>query len=57
MFSAPTKSYSIVPQIETVEAVTNARAIASVQGVDMVFIGPTDLSGSAGLPDQTNAPR
>jgi 4-hydroxy-2-oxoheptanedioate aldolase len=46
----------IVPQIETVEAVTNARAIASVQGVDMVFIGPTDLSGSAGLPDQTNAP-
>ena len=46
----------IVPQIETVEAVGNAHAIASVPGVDMVFIGPADLSGSAGLPDQTGAP-
>ena len=46
----------IVPQIETVEAVGNAGAIAAVPGVDMVFIGPADLSGSAGLPDQTGAP-
>lgn len=46
----------VVPQIETVTAVANARDIASVPGVDMVFIGPADLSGSAGVPDETGAP-
>jgi 4-hydroxy-2-oxoheptanedioate aldolase len=46
----------IVPQIETVAAVDNAGAIAAVPGIDMVFIGPVDLSGSAGLPGQTGAP-
>jgi 4-hydroxy-2-oxoheptanedioate aldolase len=46
----------IVPQIETVEAVANAGAIAAVDGIDMVFIGPADLAGSAGLPGQTGAP-
>lgn len=45
----------IIPQIETVEAVHNASAISSVDGVDAVFIGPADLSGSAGLPGQTGA--
>lgn len=30
-------------QIETVEAVENARAIAAVDGVDVLFIGPMDL--------------
>ena len=50
------ESLLIVPQIETVTAVHNAREIASVDGVDMVFIGPSDLSGSAGHVDQTGAP-
>src|SRR5262249_13343956 len=27
-----------------------------VEGVDVVFIGPTDLSGSLGMPGQTGAP-
>ena len=30
-------------QIETIEAVENARAIAAVDGVDVLFIGPADL--------------
>ena len=30
-------------QIETIEAVQNARAIAAVDGVDVLFIGPMDL--------------
>ena len=38
------------------EAVKNARAIAEVDGVDVVFIGPTDLSGSIGLMGQTGHP-
>lgn len=46
----------VIPQIETVEGVRNAREIAAVDGVDVVFIGPTDLSGSAGLPNQTDHP-
>lgn len=49
-------SLLVVVQIETVKAVDNARAIAEVDGVDVVFIGPTDLSGSAGLPGRTGAP-
>ncbi|SDB29806.1 HpcH/HpaI aldolase family protein [Bauldia litoralis] len=46
----------IIVQIETARAVENAREIAGVDGVDVVFIGPTDLSGSIGLPGQTGAP-
>jgi 4-hydroxy-2-oxoheptanedioate aldolase len=46
----------VVVQIETVLGVENAREIAAVDGVDIVFIGPTDLSGSIGLPGQTGAP-
>ena len=46
----------VIVQIETAAAVANAREIAEVEGVDVVFIGPTDLSGSIGLPGQTGAP-
>ncbi|MBL8580600.1 MAG: aldolase [Rhizobiaceae bacterium] len=46
----------IIVQIETEAGVDNARAIAEVEGVDVIFIGPTDLSGSLGLPGQTGAP-
>ncbi|WP_332302743.1 HpcH/HpaI aldolase family protein [Rhizobium sp. GR12] len=45
----------IIPQIETAEAVHNAADIAAVAGVDVIFIGPSDLSGSIGLPGQTGA--
>ena len=50
------ESLLIIPQIETVTAVANAREIASVPGVDMVFIGPSDLSMSAGFPGRMDAP-
>jgi 4-hydroxy-2-oxoheptanedioate aldolase len=36
--------------VETVEAVEQAPAIAAVEGLDAVFVGPSDLSLSAGLP-------
>jgi 4-hydroxy-2-oxoheptanedioate aldolase len=36
--------------IETVEAVEQASAIAAVEGLDAVFVGPSDLALSAGLP-------
>ena len=38
----------IICQIESVRAVENIDAIAAVDGVDMLFIGPYDLSGTIG---------
>lgn len=35
---------AVLPQIESGEAVENAEAIASVDGVDALFLGPADLS-------------
>ena len=40
------KDLMIICQIETKEAVGNIESIAAVDGVDMLFIGPNDLSGS-----------
>lgn len=38
----------VICQIETREGVDNAAVIAGSEGVDMVFVGPMDLSASAG---------
>jgi 4-hydroxy-2-oxoheptanedioate aldolase len=38
-----------VVQIETERGVKNATEIASVSGVDALFVGPADLSGSLGI--------
>ncbi|MDO5493830.1 MAG: HpcH/HpaI aldolase/citrate lyase family protein [Nesterenkonia sp.] len=40
---------SVYVQIETVEGVRNAAEIAAVEGVDGIFVGPSDLSASMGL--------
>jgi 2-dehydro-3-deoxyglucarate aldolase/4-hydroxy-2-oxoheptanedioate aldolase len=44
----PPDAHSLPPpllfaQIETIEAVENARAIAAIEGVDVLFVGPADL--------------
>ncbi len=44
-------------QIETVEAVENAADIARVGGVDLLFIGPVDLSQSLGVTGEFEHPR
>jgi 2-keto-3-deoxy-L-rhamnonate aldolase RhmA len=38
----------IICQVESLAAVENIAAIAAVDGVDMLFIGPNDLGGSIG---------
>jgi 4-hydroxy-2-oxoheptanedioate aldolase len=38
----------VIVQIETAEALSRIEEIASVEGVDAVFIGPSDLSASMG---------
>lgn len=40
---------SLFVQVETVEGVRNAAEIAAVDGVDGVFVGPSDLAASMGL--------
>lgn len=47
---------AIMVQIETEEAVDNAEHIASVEGVNIVFIGPADLSNGLGFPGQFTHP-
>lgn len=39
---------AVIVQIETAEALSNIDAIAAVDGVDSIFIGPSDLSASLG---------
>lgn len=42
----------VVVQIETRAALEQVSEIAAVDGVDVVFVGPTDLSHSLGVPGQ-----
>jgi len=43
-------------QIEHEEAVRNLDEVLRVEGVDVFFIGPSDLSQSMGYPGRTSAP-
>ncbi len=45
-----------IVQIESLEAVEAVEAIARVPGVDVVFIGPRDLTQSMGIPGQLDHP-
>ncbi len=47
---------ALVVMIETPEAVANAGAIAAVDGVDVVFIGPNDLAHAMGHENRWNDP-
>src|SRR5262249_33493871 len=46
----------VVIQIEEPSAVANAEAIAAVEGVDVLFLGPADLSILSGVPGQWDHP-
>lgn len=45
-----------VIQIETADGVANADQIAAIDGVDVLFVGPTDLSYNLGIRDQLEHP-
>jgi 4-hydroxy-2-oxoheptanedioate aldolase len=47
----------VVLQVESVEGMRNVEAIAGVEGVDVVFAGPADLSASMGIIGQTRHPK
>ncbi|MCB2129740.1 MAG: 4-hydroxy-2-oxo-heptane-1,7-dioate aldolase [Rhodobacteraceae bacterium] len=46
----------LVLQVETASALSRLDAIADVEGVDALFIGPADLAASMGYPGQTGHP-
>lgn len=46
----------VIIMIESKEAIANIDEILVVEGVDGVLIGPYDLSGSLGIPGQTQSP-
>lgn len=46
----------VMAQIESARAVENVREIAAVDGVDMLIVGPNDLSGSLGIPQEFENP-
>ncbi len=47
---------SVFVQVETAGGVDNAAAIAAVDGIDGVFVGPSDLAASMGLLGQQTHP-
>ena len=55
-FTQSSRNLLAVTQIETGKAVANAGEIAAVDGVDVLFVGPLDLSISVGRPDRFDDP-
>jgi 4-hydroxy-2-oxoheptanedioate aldolase len=56
-FAAQANAHSLVcVQIEHEDAVANAAEILAVPGIDVFFIGPSDLSQSMGFPGNPKAP-
>jgi 2-keto-3-deoxy-L-rhamnonate aldolase RhmA len=46
----------LVVQIESASAVNSAHAIADIDGVDVLFVGPSDLSHALGIPGRLDEP-
>jgi 4-hydroxy-2-oxoheptanedioate aldolase len=56
-FAAQANAQSLVcVQLEHAEALANVEAILAVEGIDVFFIGPSDLSQSMGFPGNPKAP-
>jgi len=47
----------VIIQVEHIDAVHQIDAIVQVPGIDVIFIGPYDLSGSLGVPGQIGHPK
>lgn len=56
-FQHASDQISLIPMIETVEAIRNIDDILSVPGVEAIYVGPNDLSISLGIPPDSNDPR
>lgn len=55
-FFEQSKDILIILQLEGIQAIKNIDEILEVEGIDILFIGPYDLSQSLGVPGQVNNP-
>ena len=55
-FGTANRTISVIVQLESAEALERLEEIAAVEGVDGLFIGPADLSGSMGHVGQVSHP-
>jgi 2-dehydro-3-deoxyglucarate aldolase len=55
-FTTINDNISVMVQIESEKGVDNAEAIAVIDGIDALFIGPSDLSAAMGFMGQPNHP-
>ena len=46
----------VITQVETMEAVENLKDMLTIPEIDIIFIGPTDLSSAMGFPGQVKRP-
>lgn len=49
-------TFATIAQIETRDGLENVERIASVEGIDALFVGPADLSGALGVFGEWDAP-
>jgi len=55
-FKSANKETMIIVHIEGVEGINNLDGILSVPDIDVIFVGPYDLSQSLGIPGEVNNP-
>ena len=55
-FTTINDNITVMVQIESTKGVENAEAIAAIDGIDGLFIGPSDLSAAMGFMGQPNHP-
>lgn len=55
-FESANKETMIIAHIEGIQGIDNLDEILSVSGIDVIFIGPYDLSQSLGIPGEVNHP-
>ncbi len=55
-FATANEGIAVILQLETPQAVAQLEAIAAVDGVDALFLGPADLSGAMGYVGQLTHP-
>lgn len=56
-FEQAADQISVIPMIETSQALENLDDILSVSGVEAIYVGPADLSISLGLPPLPDSPQ
>jgi len=55
-FANANKETAVIIQVEGKEGIDNLAEILTVEGIDVLFIGPYDLSASLGIPGQIDNP-